>query len=77
MTNVEYEFDELVFFAQVKKRPGAFFGEVSLLSFRDQLFGMHYAFSFCYKESPLKYFDLFIKWYYKEIIRDSNGYACW
>ena len=77
LTNSESQFDELVFFAQVKKRPGLFLGKKSLLSFRDQLFGMEYAFSFCRSDSPLVYFNHFRKWYHKEIIKDMNGYACW
>ena len=77
LTNMDSKFDELVFFAQVKKRPGLFLGQPSLLSFRDQLFGMNYAFSFYCQESPLKYFDLFVAWYREEIIKDLNGYACW
>lgn len=74
---LDSKFDELHFFAQVKKRPGLFLGNPSLLSFRDQLFGMSYAFSFCCQESPLKYFNLFVDWYHKEILQDLNGYACW
>ena len=77
MINRESKFDELMFFAQVKKRPGVFLGAPSLLSLRDNLFGMEYAFSFYNKESPLKYFRLFVTWYHEEIIKDLNGYACW
>lgn len=77
MTNMECKFDELVFFAQVKKRPGIFLGKPSLLSLRDNLFGMEYAFSFCGPESRLKYFSQFIKWYHEETLKDLNGYACW
>ena len=70
-------FDELQFFAQIKHRPSAFLGKSSLISLRDQLFGMEYAFSFYTQESPLKYFNLFVKWYHKEKLKDLNGYACW
>ena len=77
MINKEPIFDELEFFAQVKKRPGFFLGKPSLLSFRDQLIGMEYAFSFYCQESALKYFNLFVNWYHEEILRDRNGYACW
>lgn len=77
MANAETKFEELKFFAEVKQRPGMHLGEPSLLSFRDQLFGMQYAFSFCAQESPLKYFNLFVEWYHKEILKDQNGYACW
>ena len=77
MTNAKDKFDELVFFAQVKNRPGIFLGKPSLLSFRDQLLGLEYAFSFCNQEHSLKYFRSFVKWYHKEVIKDSNGYACW
>jgi len=77
LPNTDSKFDELVFFAQVKKKPGLFFGEPSLLSFRDLLFGMEYAFCFYCQESPFKYFSLFVTWYHEEIIKDRNGYACW
>lgn len=77
LTNVESKFDELLFFAEVKKRPGVYLGKPSLLSLRDQLFGMDYAFSFYNQESPLKYFRLFVNWYHEEILKDQNGYACW
>ena len=77
LANTERIFNELIFFAQIKKRPGLFLGKPSLLSFRDQLFGMDYAFSFCYQESPFKYFNLFVTWYHEEIIKDPNGYSCW
>lgn len=77
MTNAEPEFDELVFFAQVKKRPGLFLGKPSLLSLRDQLIGMEYAFSFCRQERALKYFRMFVNWYHEENMKDRNGYACW
>ena len=63
LTNTDSKFDELMFFAQVKKRPGLHLGQPSLVSFRDQLFGMSYAFSFYCQESPLKYFSLFVDWY--------------
>lgn len=77
MSNTESKFDELEFFAKAKKMPGAIYGRPSLLSFRDHLFGMEYAFSFCCQESPLKYFRLFTERYHKEIIKSRNGYACW
>ena len=70
-------FDELAFFADVKNRPGVYFGKPSLLSLRDQLFGMDFAFSYCTSEHPLKYIWLFVKWYHKEVLEDSNEYACW
>lgn len=73
----ECRFDELIFFAQVKRRPGCFLGKDSLLSLRDQLFGMQYAFSFCQIENPLKYFSSFVEWYQNEVINDLDGYACW
>ena len=77
MENVECNFDELLFFAKVRKLPGAFIGAPSLLAFHNMLGGMEYAFSFCSQESPLKYFNLFVTWYHEEVINDSNGYACW
>ncbi len=77
MTNTKQNFNELVFFSQVKRRPGVYFGKPSLLSFRDQLFGMEYAFSFYCEECPFKYSRSFVGWYHEEIIKDFNGYACW
>jgi len=77
MQITECTFDELEFFAKVKKRPGLFLGSPSLLSLRDQLFGMDYAFSFCTQENLLKYFHSFIIWYHEEVIKDLNSYACW
>lgn len=75
--SMETKFDELEFFAKIKKKPGLYLGMLSLMSLRDQLFGMEYAFSFYSKESPLVYFNLFIAWYQEEMIKDLNGYACW
>lgn len=81
MAEIDCKFDELEFFAQVKKRPGLFLGTTSFLSLRDQLFGMGYAFSFYdNQEDPLKYFSMFVKWYCKEAFEDLsslNGYECW
>lgn len=71
------KFDELDFFANVKTNPGVYLGEPSLLSLRDQLFGMNYAFSFHCDETPLKYYCGFVNWYNDEFIKDKNGYACW
>ncbi len=71
------KFNELEFFANVKRRPGMYLGQTSLLSLRDQLFGMKYAFSFYCNESPLFYFNSFVEWYHNEVLTDKNGYACW
>lgn len=70
-------FDELQFFAQVKKRPGAWLGRPSLLSLRDQLFGMRYAFDLCGQKNALKYFFSFVKWYEAGQVGNENGFACW
>ncbi len=77
MTNKKHEFDELQFFAKVKNCPAMFMGKKSLLSFKDQLFGMGYAFCYCCEESPFKYFNMFTKLYQDEVIKDGNGYAAW
>ena len=80
MTNANGKFDELVFFAKVKKRPGLFLGTTSLLHLTHQLLGMEYAFSFYNSESPMKYFDSFVDWYHQEILDSRNGlngYECW
>lgn len=71
------EFDELNFLADVKRRPAMYFGQPSLLSLRDVLAGMEYAFSFFTDETPLHYFRTFVTWYQNEKIDDQNGYACW
>lgn len=73
-----FSFDELEFFAAVKSRPGLYFGHPSLISLRDHLFGMQYAFSVCGKKDALKYFTGFIEWYNRHLFEsDKNGYACW
>ena len=69
-------FDELSFFAEVKKRPALFFGKPSILSLRDYIFGMAHAFSACGCENQLKYFYSFTQWYYNNS-PDKNGYVCW
>ena len=71
------DFDELAFFAEVKKRPGLFLGEPSLLSLRDLLTGMDIAFRFDHTESPLKHFHSFVNWYHEEKLADHDTYACW
>ena len=70
-------YSELMLFACFKAKPGIYFGSKSLMSLRDQLFGMGYAFGVCGKPDHLKYFREFIKWYNDEVVRDKNGYACW
>ena len=70
-------FDELLFLAQMKKRPGLYLGEPSLLSLRDHLFGMENAFSYTTVDNPLHYFRTFIGWYHETILDDKNSYACW
>ena len=70
-------FNELTFFSELKKRPGMYLGSPSLLSLRDNLYGMDYAFSFCSEDSPLRYFRAFIDWYHTGVLDDANGYACW
>ena len=77
MSVFDKEFDELVHFARLKKTPGAYFGKASLLSLRDNLFGMSEAFSYCHCEDNLKYFHSFIQWYNETVLDDKNGYACW
>ena len=75
--NRENRFDELRFFAQVKKRPGMFLGKTSLISLRDYYFGMQHAFDICTGENQFKYFGLFTDWYFENVVMDENGYACW
>ena len=77
MINEKRTFDELIFFAQLKKRPGAFLGQPSLMSLRDYLFGMDYAFSFSDQKDRLQFFHRFTAWYQKRYVDDENGYACW
>ena len=70
-------FDELFFFAKVKKCPVVFLGKKSLISLRDFLAGMNYAFSFYNEENYFKYFHEFIDWYHHNQIKSLSGYACW
>ena len=70
-------FDELLFFAQMKKCPGLYLGEPSLRSLRDHLFGMGTAFSYTAHPNPMHYFHAFIDWYHGTILEEKNGYACW
>ena len=70
------QFHELLFFAQVKHRPGMFLGKASLLSLRDQLFGMDYAFSF-HDPDAMRYFHGFVSWYHETLLDGSDAYACW
>lgn len=74
---MEYGFDELEFFASVKMRPGMYLGEKSLLSLRDCLYGMHYAFHAFGHDDALKHFYAFVQWYNEEVLHFSAGYACW
>ena len=71
------QFDELMFFAQVKARPGMFLGRKSLLSLRDQLFGMAYAFDVCGQHDALRYFHGYTQWYLDAKLDAQDGYACW
>lgn len=70
-------FDELEFFAKVKKKPGLFFGRSSFRSFCDMQAGMEYAFFICDLEHQFKYFHLFIDWYQETIVKVKTGYASW
>lgn len=77
MNRVE-SFDELSFFAQVKKQPGMYMSKKSLLSLRDKLFGMNYAFIVCGHPEALRLFKNFTEYYNNELLKnDQNGYACW
>ena len=70
------KFDELSFFAEVKKRPNLLLGKTSIISLRDFIFGMDYAFSACNRENQFKLFRSFTQWYYNNQA-DKNGYMCW
>ena len=74
---IDRTFDELEFFGKIKKYSGLFIGKPSLLSLRDFIFGMHYAFNTCGSVYSFTYFDAFVDWYQNEIVKDWNGYACW
>lgn len=76
MTELQ-DFDELMFFAQMKARPGLYIGHTSLLSLRDYLFGMQHAFSIVYQQNAFVYLKQFIDWYHQNQLHDNNGYACW
>lgn len=71
-------FDELTFFSNVKRKPGMYLGKKSFISFRDQLFGMTYAFSACGKPDAMRLFKAFIEYYNQQLfLTDQNSYACW
>lgn len=69
-------FDELNFFAKIKKCPNMFFGKPSILSLRDYISGMYHAFSVCNYDNQFKYFNSFKDWYHNNQA-DKNGYVCW
>jgi len=72
------KFDELAFFARVKRRPGVFFGRKSLTGLRDMLGGMQFAFAACGEKDVLRYFAEFVAKYNHCLMeKDSNGYSCW
>lgn len=73
----ENRFDELRFFAEVKRRPGMFLRKTSLISLRDYIFGMYYVFDIYACENQFEYFGSFTDWYFENVVRDQNGYACW
>ncbi len=58
-----HEFDELMFLAQMKAKPGLYIGCKSLLSLRDYLFGMQHTFSIVYQQNAFPYLKQFIDWY--------------
>ncbi len=72
-----HEFDELMFLAQMKAKPGLYIGCKSLLSLRDYLFGMQHAFLIVYQQNAFPYLKQFIDWYQANKIHDRNSYACW
>ena len=72
------EFDELMFFGRMKARYGAHIGKKSILSLRDYIGGMEYAFWLMDGTyGHFKYFGEFIDWYAETYIQDRNGYAAW
>ncbi len=74
---MESQWDELMWFAQIKERPALWLGSKSLLSLRDHLYGMRHAFSLCLHNDPMQYLRGFSAWYQKTVIRDQNGYGIW
>ena len=72
------EFDELLFLAQIKKRPGMYLGRKSLTGLRDYLSGMHHGFAACGRSDALKWSVSFADYYNNQLFQnDQNGYACW
>ncbi len=71
------EFNELQFFAEIKKRPQMYLGKRSLISLRDYYFGMMHAFEIYNYNNQFRLFHLFTDWYTENVIKDLNGYACW
>ncbi len=55
------KFNELEFFAQLKKRPAIYLGTQSLLHLRTFIFGMYYAFDFHSEDDNFFYFHSFIQ----------------
>ena len=70
-------FDELMFFAQMKAKPGLFIGRKSIISLRDYLHGMGHAFRYSGEGEIPRYFSAFAKWYIDAKIGCWDGYACW
>ena len=55
-----------------------FLGRKSLISLRDQLFGMIYVFSACNHPDALKLLKGFIEHYNNQLfLTDQNIYVCW
>lgn len=71
------KFDELSFFSKIKHCPAIFLGKKSLVSLRDYIAGMNYAFSIYIAENQFKYFHEFIDWYHHNQMDCLSGYSCW
>ena len=72
-------FDELKFFAEIKKRPGMFLGSKSINLLVAYINGIgHHAYVNNPYISPVLIYDNFNDWYMKKHkIEDKNGYVIW
>ena len=71
------ELEMLTMMAKMKTKPGVFFGRKSLMSLRDQLWGMMYAFDICGHEEAMKYFRSFTETYNAKLLEKGSCSAWW
>ncbi len=74
MKEEKHEFNELELFAHIKKRPGLYFGQPSLISLRDFLLGMSLAFNACGCDDKLRYLNAFVEWYTENEVKRQHSW---